>query len=543
METSPSESAPERSYKFRDGIRTDKGLRRSENQDNYGFAHTSRISLYLVCDGMGGARGGKVASAIAVNSILRSAFDLSGSINTESIRQAFEQTNNQIFTLSRAEKTLEGMGTTAVLLVLIGDKAIAAHVGDSRMYLLRDGKLSRVTRDHTIVQDLVDSGAITATDAGKHPLAHMLTRSLGPAETVEAEIRELDEPVKSGDRFLVCCDGLYNHVTDPEIEEILRDNEPDQAAEVLLQRALAGGGLDNITIEVIEPIPFSDSSMIIDYPAPGKVRVVVSNSDPTLERQASPESTLSLSIESLQGFDPEHLAPEGEESSRTGFFRRDDIAAVPQGVTADGGHAEPFARTGSTSGTSHDLATSYSHPSMDNLLRIHAEPVGFDDSNKLALNDDEEDDLIGELNLLRIAAILVVVFAIASVVVVLYRQDLPRVVSSLASIFSSGDSSSGDSDLESKQKSAGELEIDSHLAELGSRPDPAAADPEVLAANTSSGAAVENESEVSRGLPAPGQETVRAEMGTPAGAEDSAALKKKLNFQKTPLRMAHYAPK
>lgn len=419
METGLSNNIPERILKFRDGIRTDKGLRRSENQDNYGFAHTDRVSMYLVCDGMGGARGGKVASAIAVNSILRSAFDATGGVTVDSLRQAFEQTNTKIFKLSREEKSLEGMGTTAVLLVLVGDRAIAAHVGDSRMYLVRDGKISRTTRDHTIVQDLIDSGAITLDDAGKHPLAHMLTRSLGPAESVEAEIRELDGPVRPGDKFLVCCDGLYNHVSDPEIEEVLSNNEPDKAAEILLQKALAGGGLDNITVEVVEPLPVSDSAETIDYPAFGKVRIVVSNADPTTEDDRSPVSTLSLSVESLQGFDPAKLPERDDEMSRTGYFRADQVVELAARQRAEAEAQQQF-----------------NHPSMDSLLRVQARPLGLDGSEPVRYNDDPEEDLIGELNLLRIAAILVVVFAIVSVVVVLYRHDVPRVVSNFGSLFS-----------------------------------------------------------------------------------------------------------
>ena len=441
METGLSENAPERSYKFRDGIRTDKGLRRSENQDNYGFAHTSRISLYLVCDGMGGARGGKVASAIAVNSILRSVFNEEGSVDIDSIRHAFEQTNRQIFNLSRNEKTLEGMGTTGVLLVLIGDRMIAAHVGDSRLYMLREGKLTRVTRDHTIVQDLIDSGAITPADAVKHPLAHMLTRSLGPSESVEVEIKELDGPIQPGDRFLLCCDGLYNHVSDPEIEQVLASDEPDRVAETLLQKALAGGGLDNITIEVVEPLTLSDSAETIDYPAGGKVRIVVSNADPTTEQPKSPTSTLSLSVESLQGFDPAKLPAAGEEMSQTGFFRADQVAELAARQRAEEAANNPHSR-----GDGYPLAEgqhqTYTHPSMDNLLRIKAEPVGIDETRQLNYdNDDEEDDLIGELNLLRIAAILVIVFAIVSVVVVFYRHDIPRVVSALSSMFTHESSS------------------------------------------------------------------------------------------------------
>jgi serine/threonine protein phosphatase PrpC/flagellin-like hook-associated protein FlgL len=200
---------------------------------------------------MGGARGGATASAIAVNLICPLAFNIAGDISSASLQEAIELTNQHIFNLSQVREGYTGMGTTVVALAISGDSAIVAHVGDSRIYRCSGGKLTPLTKDHSLIRELLDSGAISEKEAENHPVAHMLTRSLGPAEEVRVEVRVVEEPLKVGDKFLLCCDGLHNLVNDEEIQELLGNNSPKDAAEKLVELALSRGGNDNITVEII----------------------------------------------------------------------------------------------------------------------------------------------------------------------------------------------------------------------------------------------------------------------------------------------------
>jgi len=240
---------------FDHAVRTDVGKKRNENQDAYGYLLGKRGNLFIVADGMGGAQGGATASAIAVEVVSRLAADKDAFVTEESLRRAIESANSTIFEVSRKDESLSGMGTTIVALALRDNKALVAHVGDSRIYRLRDGQLTQLTRDHTLVQELIDSGAILPEQAENHPIAHMLTRSLGPSGAVEVEIREHPEEVKSGDIFLLCCDGLFNMIEEDEIAKILTESEPKAAVEKLVERANEEGGTDNITVEVVRAEP------------------------------------------------------------------------------------------------------------------------------------------------------------------------------------------------------------------------------------------------------------------------------------------------
>ncbi len=257
--------------------RTDVGRRRSENQDSYGYAHTSRASLFVVADGMGGARGGGTASAMAVNIIVEGSLSPEGEITLESLHDAISLSNKVIFSRSRNDSQLTGMGTTVVALAFIDDTAIVGHVGDSRIYLWRGSSLLQLTRDHTLVQELVDTGAIMQQDAANHPIAHMLTRSLGPTEMIGVEIHPLPERVQPGDRFLLCSDGLYNHVSHEEIAEVLANRTLEAAADELIQKALDGGGSDNVTLQIVEVLSLNDDRVAAERPADGNVERLISS--------------------------------------------------------------------------------------------------------------------------------------------------------------------------------------------------------------------------------------------------------------------------
>ncbi len=255
-----------RRFKFVDAVLTDVGRRRNENQDAYGIAHTDELSLFIVADGMGGARGGATASSLAVNVVGRESFDSSGNLNAATLKTAIEYSNSVIFNKSKTDEDLAGMGTTIVALAFVGSQCVVAHVGDSRIYRLRGTELEQLTRDHTLVQELVDTGAIPPEEAADHPIAHMLTRSLGPAESVEVEIRVLPDLCEADDQFLLCSDGLYNLVTDEEIQEQLVTNDPETAAKELVDLALERGGTDNVTVEILRLADITDPAIEAVFP-------------------------------------------------------------------------------------------------------------------------------------------------------------------------------------------------------------------------------------------------------------------------------------
>ena len=264
--------ATARSFKFREAVLSDVGLRRNENQDAFSIVHTSGTSLYLVADGMGGARGGATASSIAVNVISKHAFRDSGSISRASLKEAIERANAAIYQRSKRDEDLAGMGTTVVALAFVKDVAILAHVGDSRIYHIRVDTVRQLTRDHTLVQELVDSGAIPLEEAESHPIAHMLTRSLGPAESVDVEIQALGETLESGDKFLLCSDGLYNLVNEQEILREISSKSPEDATRALINLALERGGTDNVTVQIVEVVKSNDDSFTVEYPSNGDLK-------------------------------------------------------------------------------------------------------------------------------------------------------------------------------------------------------------------------------------------------------------------------------
>jgi len=307
-----------RKFKFQYGIKTDVGRKREENQDSHGHAHTSEASVFIVADGMGGAKGGASASALAVDAILKSVFTQDAIVTEGSLRSALVATNDLIHNESKASDELTGMGTTAVVVAFVMDQLLVGHVGDSRGYMLRSGTLTRLTRDHTLVQELVDSGAIDQEDAKNHPIAHMLTRSLGPTAQVEAEVMTFYDSVQENDVFLLCCDGLYNLVKDSEIEEILRDNSPEVAADLLVEMALARGGTDNITVEIIKARGLASEDIDFVIPEPGKLRLVLSREAPPLRSPEIPPVDQSPAAEP----EKKESAPESSSEKRKSKRKR-----------------------------------------------------------------------------------------------------------------------------------------------------------------------------------------------------------------------------
>lgn len=236
--------------------KSDIGKVRQGNEDAL-FASEER-GVFIVADGMGGHVAGEVASQIVTETVgpgVSQALEegLEGAELENRVLELIEEANRAILERADIEPEKRGMGTTLTLLALVPDKGyLFDQVGDSRGYLLRDGTLSQITRDHTVVQQQVDRGALTPEQARDHPLSHILTRALGTELSVEVDT--YGDSVKEGDVFLLCSDGLSGMLPDDEIQEILSKATEDvqKAADELIDAANEAGGMDNITAVVIK---------------------------------------------------------------------------------------------------------------------------------------------------------------------------------------------------------------------------------------------------------------------------------------------------
>ena len=230
------------------GSRTDVGRVRDHNEDSLVVKHP----LYAVFDGMGGHEAGEVASEIAA-SVVQS---LSPSIlEPSALGQAVMSANLEIHA-AQTGRGKPGMGTTCTAALMSGNKLVVAQVGDSRAYLLHDGKLQQLTRDHSYVADLVERGEITKDYARIHPDRSKITRALGTDPNMVPDLYELE--VDEGDRLMICSDGLYSMITDADIEHILcAETDPQAAADRLVREANEWGGHDNTTVIVVDATGFA----------------------------------------------------------------------------------------------------------------------------------------------------------------------------------------------------------------------------------------------------------------------------------------------
>ena len=226
------------------GSRSDVGLVRSHNEDSF----LLRAPLFAVCDGMGGHAAGEVASSIAVDTIAQQA---PGTADDTLLGAAIEGANLAVIKGAEAGIGKPGMGCTASAVLVEGNKMAVGHVGDSRVYLLRRGTLVRVTHDHSYVEELVDSGQITADEARTHPSRSIITRALGSDPDMYADHFSLE--VNNGDRIILCSDGLSSMIPDSDIESVaVSAASPQQAADNLVAAALTAGGSDNVTVIVVD---------------------------------------------------------------------------------------------------------------------------------------------------------------------------------------------------------------------------------------------------------------------------------------------------
>lgn len=229
--------------------RTHQGLVRTDNQDHFLARPLDRgVWLVAVADGMGGAPGGREASQRALEWVDRAMDGQARSV--VELEQIVKRVNHDLNAWPRHEPRLLGMGTTLTLAQVSGTEIAVVHVGDSRGYRVRGGRLERLTRDHAVAAELLASGHITEAEAATHPQRHVLTRALGPWNSVRLDL--LVVPRLPQDRLLVCTDGLHGVLGEEEIEGILRRTRGMEAVERLIAEALSHGGPDNVTVVLVE---------------------------------------------------------------------------------------------------------------------------------------------------------------------------------------------------------------------------------------------------------------------------------------------------
>lgn len=226
-------------------FRTDVGKVRANNQD--APIVSEKLRLYGVADGMGGHKGGEVASTSARDDLLR---ELEGKTpSVAALSGAIEEVNRQIYHQQEHDDALTGMGTTLSVLWMSDNFVYIGHVGDSRVYLLRDGEFKQMTLDHSLVEQMVREGVLTEEEAQNHPMRNIITRAIGTDESVEVDV--VVEERRKGDLWLACSDGLHGLVDDRQMRDALRQYAPEKAADVLLKAALDAGGRDNVTLVIV----------------------------------------------------------------------------------------------------------------------------------------------------------------------------------------------------------------------------------------------------------------------------------------------------
>ena len=233
---------------------TDVGLRRQHNEDSHGVWQSDdpgtlerRGVLVVVADGMGGSQAGEVASRIAVQTVMR-VYQESAGDPLEDLAHALEAANAAVHGESTSRPDLAGMGTTCTAVVVQGHDLLYAHVGDSRAYVSRNGRIRQVTHDHSLVAQMVREGQLTPEQAKTDPRRNVVTRSVGVGPDVEIDADRMDAALEPGDTLLVCTDGLHGLVNDQELADIASGDDLEQACHEAIERANERGGPDNITV-------------------------------------------------------------------------------------------------------------------------------------------------------------------------------------------------------------------------------------------------------------------------------------------------------
>lgn len=233
------------------GILSDKGNVRENNEDSVGFYKDDIKEVYIVADGMGGHNAGEVASKLAVDVILNYISSLEQCNYTQELLfSAIDEANKKVYEKSKENPKLNGMGTTVTACLKYNNKMFVANVGDSSCYIIKKNVISKVTKDHSLVQQLIDNGSITEQEALNHPNKNIITRALGINSFVEIDI--FKEDIEDIEKVILCTDGLTNVVSDQEIKDIVLNNDNVIACEKLVELSKTNGSRDNISVIVFE---------------------------------------------------------------------------------------------------------------------------------------------------------------------------------------------------------------------------------------------------------------------------------------------------
>ncbi len=237
---------------------SDLGCQRTNNEDSFGYWEPDDDQQFLrkgrlavVADGMGGYEGGQEASRLAVETLVAVYRDFAGDDPQEALVEALQAAHEQVRKYSFAHPELRGMGTTCTAAAIVQNALYYVHVGDTRLYLIRNGQITRVTRDHSYVGRLVESGIISPEEAENHPQRNILTAALGTNPDLIMDSPGRPEPLRAKDVLVICSDGLWGQVHDAEILETVANQSAEQAGRRLIDLARERGGPDNITVEIL----------------------------------------------------------------------------------------------------------------------------------------------------------------------------------------------------------------------------------------------------------------------------------------------------
>jgi protein phosphatase len=248
--------------KVRAGIevsgQSDIGCLRKNNEDSFGywepeddetFARQGRLAI--VADGMGGYEGGQEASRLAVDTLIGTYRAFAGDDPQQALIEGLQAAHNEIRRYGDSHPELQGMGTTCTAAAIVGDALHYVHVGDTRLYLIRDGAIRQITRDHSYVGKLVEAGMITREEAEKHPQRNILTAAVGTSPELVLDAPQRPEPLHPNDVIVICTDGLWGQVRDEEILDAVEAKTPEAAGGALIELARQRGGPDNITLQLL----------------------------------------------------------------------------------------------------------------------------------------------------------------------------------------------------------------------------------------------------------------------------------------------------
>jgi len=237
--------------KFSYATQSDVGLKRSDNEDHLGVFELNEGLLVVVCDGLGGNKAGDIASKLAVKTVEESFRNLTDKDILERIKHSILDANKMVVDESNKDFDMKGMATTVEVLFLQNDTAYWGHVGDSRIYYLKNDKLIQLSKDHSLVQKLVDEGYLTLKEAENHPNKNIIMRALGDSASIEVDLSKLKISPKDNGKFFVCTDGVTGVVNDSELEQILQNPDLDSIVQQLSVLVEDRGAPDNFSFVVI----------------------------------------------------------------------------------------------------------------------------------------------------------------------------------------------------------------------------------------------------------------------------------------------------